>query len=49
MIDNVISEADNSNVCRSKQGQKKVALWGIRGYHRIYDVTDDVSQRPTTL
>ena len=28
---------------------KKVVLWGIRGYHRMHNVTHDVSQRPTTL
>lgn len=28
MIDNVVCEVDNSNVCRSKQGQKKKLHYG---------------------
>jgi hypothetical protein len=35
--------------CRTKQGIKTVALWGIRSYHWIFDAIDKVSQKPMLL
>jgi hypothetical protein len=38
-----------SYVCRTKQGRKTRALWGISWYHRVYNVTAEVSRKPRTL
>jgi len=33
-------------VCRTKQGKKTHALWGICWYHRMYNVIAEMSHGP---
>jgi hypothetical protein len=44
----VISEVD-ALMCRTKQGRKTRVLWGFSYYHKMYNATAQMSNKPRSL
>jgi hypothetical protein len=44
----VISEVD-ALMCHTKQGRKTRVLWGYSCYHKVYNATAEMSNKPRSL
>jgi hypothetical protein len=44
----VMSEVD-ARMCHTKQGRKTRVLWGFSYYHKMYNATAEMSNKPRSL